>query len=331
MIQRVFFLFLGISLLLPTWLQAEEFYRGQTISLISYSKPGDSYDSWARLLARHMPRYIAGNPNIIVENMPGAGGLVALNEVYNRVAPDGLTLLLPPRHFAIPQLVGEKSAKYDAAKFTYIGSADKVPFILGIRASYAVKSMSDLRRAAHPVPCSATGKGATSYDFLALLRWAGFKVKIIGGYAGKGEQILALEKGEVDCVPGSYSGNFAHLVDRQEVRPIVQMGENIFPKVPDILAVEMSPEAKQVFRVFSTPLLAARPVVGPPSIPTERLKILRQAFNQAIHDPELAKEAKKQKLKPGPLSGEEVSKIEREILSQPPGVVKAYKTALGIK
>jgi len=109
------------------------------------------------------------------------------------------------------------------------------------------------------------------------------------------------------------------------------MGGKIFPEVPDILAVEMSPEAKQVFRVFSSPLLAGRPVVGPPSIPAELVKILRQAFNQAIRDPELVKEAKKQKLKPAPLSGEEVAKIQQEILTQPPQVVKAYKAALGIK
>src|SRR3990167_5467520 len=141
MLQRVFFLLLGASLLLPARLWGQEFYQGKTVRIISYSKPGDSYDSWARLLARHMPRYVAGNPNMIVENMPGAGGIIAVNEVYNRVAPDGLTLLFPPRHFAIPQLVGEKSAKYDATKFTYIGSADGVPYIMGIRANHAVKSM----------------------------------------------------------------------------------------------------------------------------------------------------------------------------------------------
>lgn len=320
-----------LVLLVSEKARAQDFYQGKTVRIVNYSKPGDSYDAWARLLARHMPRYISGGPNIIVENLPGAGGLIALNEVYNRAKPDGLTLLFPPRHFAIPQLVGEKSAKYDATKFTYIGSADSVPYILGVRAKHVVKSMSDLRQVSDSVPCAATGKGATSYDFLALLKWAGYNIKIVGGYASKGEQLLAFERGEVDCVPGSYSGSFVRPVEKGEIRALVQMGGQIFGDVPDILAVEMGPDAKAAFRIFSSPLLAGRPVVGPPGIPADRVQILRQAFDQVMRDPELAKEAKKQKLKPAPLSGDEVAKIQHDIINQPEKIARSYKEALGIK
>lgn len=309
----------------------QDFYRGKTLRIVVYSKPGDSYDAWARLLARHMPRYIPGNPVTVVENMPGAGGLIALNEVYNRARPDGLTLLFPPRHFTIPQLVGEKVARYDAVKFTYIGSADYEPYLLAIRPSLPVKGMGDIRKVKDPVPCAATGKGATSYDFLALLRWAGFNIKIIGGYASKGEQLLAFQRGEVDCVPGTYSGSFIPPVQRGEIRPIVQMGGRAFPDVPDILEIEMTPEQKGAFTIFSAPLRAGRPVVGPPGIPAERVRLLREAFDKALRDPELVKEAKKQQLSPAPLSGEEVERIQREILGQPEKVAKAYKEALGIK
>jgi tripartite-type tricarboxylate transporter receptor subunit TctC len=174
MLYHVFVFVSAIMFFWPFQLRSQDFYQGKTIRIVNYSKPGDSYDAWARLLSRHMPRYIPGNPAIIVENLPGAGGLIALNDVYTRAKPDGLTLLFPPRHFAIPQLVGEKNVRYDANKLTYIGSADSEAYILAIRPSHVAKRMEDLRKVATPVSCSATGKGATSNDFLALLNWAGF-------------------------------------------------------------------------------------------------------------------------------------------------------------
>jgi len=331
MLQRVFLFLFGACVLFPYGVWSQDFYQGKTIRIVNYSKPGDSYDSWARLLSRHMPRYITGNPNIVVENLPGAGGLIAVNEVYNRAKPDGLTLLFPPRHFAIPQLVGEKNVRYDVNKFTYIGSADSEAYILAIRPSHSVKKMEDLRRVGTPVSCSATGKGATSNDFLALLNWAGFRIKIVSGYTSKGEQLLAFQRGEVDCVPGSYSGSFIPPVEKGEMKPLVQMAGRIFPDVPDILEVEMTGEAKSLFKIFSAPLKVGRPVVGPPGIPADRLQILRQAFDQALRDPALLAEAKKQQLEPAPLPAEEVAKTQREIIAQPERIAHAYKEALGVR
>ena len=331
MLYQVFVFLLSVIFFWPFELRSQDFYQGKTIRIVNYSKPGDSYDAWARLLSRHMPRYIPGNPAIIVENLPGAGGLIALNDVYTRAKPDGLTLLFPPRHFAIPQLVGEKNVRYDANKLTYIGSADSEAYILAIRPSHIVKRMEDLRKIATPVSCSATGKGATSNDFLALLNWAGFKIKIVSGYASKGEQLLAYQRGEVDCVPGSYSGSFIPPVEKGELKPLVQMAGRIFPDVPDILDLEMNNDAKSLFKIFSAPLRVGRPVVGPPGIPVDRVEILRKAFEQALRDPALLAEAKKQQLEPAPLPAEEVAKAQREILSQPEKIARAYKEALEIQ
>lgn len=331
MLRQVFVFLLSVIFFWPFELRSQDFYQGKTIRIVNYSKPGDSYDAWARLLSRHMPRYIPGNPALIVENLPGAGGLIALNDVYTRAKPDGLTLLFPPRHFAIPQLVGEKNVRYDANKLTYIGSADSEAYILAIRPSHIVKRMEDLRKIATPVSCSATGKGATSNDFLALLNWAGFKIKIVSGYASKGEQLLAYQRGEVDCVPGSYSGSFIPPVEKGELKPLVQMAGRIFPDVPDILDVEMNNDAKTLFKIFTAPLIVGRPVVGPPGIPVDRVEILRKAFEQALRDPALLAEAKKQQLEPAPLPAEEVAKAQREILSQPEKIARAYKEALEIQ
>jgi tripartite-type tricarboxylate transporter receptor subunit TctC len=331
MLHQVFVFLLSVIFFWPFELRSQDFYQGKTIRIVNYSKPGDSYDAWARLLSRHMSRYIPGNPAIIVENLPGAGGLIALNDVYTRAKPDGLTLLFPPRHFAIPQLVGEKNVRYDANKLTYIGSADSEAYILAIRPSHMVKRMEDLRKIATPVSCSATGKGATSNDFLALLNWAGFKIKIVSGYASKGEQLLAYQRGEVDCVPGSYSGSFVPPVEKGELKPLVQMAGRIFPDVPDILDVEMNNDAKSLFKIFSAPLRVGRPVVGPPGIPADRVEILRKAFEQTLRDSTLLSEAKKQQLEPAPLPAEEVAKTQREILSQPEKIARAYKEALEIQ
>jgi len=331
MLYQVFVFLLSVIFFWPFELRSQDFYQGKTIRIVNYSKPGDSYDAWARLLSRHMSRYIPGNPAIIVENLPGAGGLIALNDVYTRAKPDGLTLLFPPRHFAIPQLVGEKNVRYDANKLTYIGSADSEAYILAIRPSHMVKRMEDLHKIATPISCSATGKGATSNDFLALLKWAGFKIKIVSGYASKGEQLLAYQRGEVDCVPGSYSGSFVPPVEKGELKPLVQMTGRIFPDVPDILDVEMNNDAKSLFKIFSAPLRVGRPVVGPPGIPADRAEILRKAFEQTLRDSALLSEAKKQQLEPAPLPAEEVAKTQREILSQPEKIARAYKEALEIQ
>jgi len=188
-----------------------------------------------------------------------------------------------------------------------------------------------LRKIATPVSCSATGKGATSNDFLALLNWAGFKIKIVSGYASKGEQLLAYQRGEVDCVPGSYSGSFVPPVEKGELKPLVQMAGRIFPDVPDILDVEMNNDAKSLFKIFSAPLRVGRPVVGPPGIPADRVEILRKAFEQTLRDSTLLSEAKKQQLEPAPLPAEEVAKTQREILSQPEKISRAYKEALEIQ
>jgi tripartite-type tricarboxylate transporter receptor subunit TctC len=331
MLYQVFVFVSAIMFFWPFQLRSQDFYQGKTIRIVNYSKPGDSYDAWARLLSRHMPRYIPGNPAIIVENLPGAGGLIALNDVYTRAKPDGLTLLFPPRHFAIPQLVGEKNVRYDANKLTYIGSADSEAYILAIRPSHIVKRMEDLRKIATPVSCSATGKGASSNDFLSLLKWAGFKIKIVSGYASKGEQLLAYQRGEVDCVPGSYSGSFIPPIEKGEIRPIVQMAGKIFPDVPDILDVEMNNDAKILLRIFSAPLRVGRPVVGPPGIPVDRVEILRKAFEQTLRDSTLLGDAKKQQLEPAPLPADEVAKAQRDILGQPAGIARAYKEALEIQ
>lgn len=331
MLQGLICGLLVVSLFWPLDVRGQDFYQGKTIRIVNYSKPGDSYDSWARLLSRYMNQYIPGNPNMVVENLPGGGGLIAVNEVYNRAKPDGLTILFPPRHFAIPQFVGEKNARYDVTKMTYIGSADSEAYIVAIRANHAVKKLEDLRKVANPVPCAATGKGATSYDVLALLNWAGFKIKIVSGYASKGEQLLALMRGEVDCVPGSYSGSFIPPLEKGELKPLVQMGGKIFPDVPEILEVPLASEAKSVFKVFIGPLVVGRPVVGPPGIPSDRIQILRQAFDKALRDPALLTEAKKQQLEPAPLSGEETARVQKEIMAQPSNVAKAYKEALGLE
>ncbi len=331
MLYQVFVFLLSVIFFWPFELRSQDFYQGKTIRIVNYSKPGDSYDAWARLLSRHMSRYIPGNPAIIVENLPGAGGLIALNDVYTRAKPDGLTLLFPPRHFAIPQLVGEKNVRYDANKLTYIGSADSEAYILAIRPSHMVKRMEDLHKIATPISCSATGKGATSNDFLALLKWAGFKIKIVSGYASKGEQLLAYQRGEVDCVPGSYSGSFIPPVEKGELKPLVQMAGRIFPDVPDISDVEMNNDAKSLFKIFSAPLRVGRPVVGPPGIPADRAEILRKAFEQTLRDSTLLSEAKKQQLEPAPLPAEEVAKAQREILSQTEKIARAYKEALEIQ
>ena len=318
------------------------FYGGKIIRVVVGYTPGGTNDLWARVITQHMGKYIPGNPIFIVQNMPGAGSLVAANHVYGVAKPDGLTLGLIAPALYFDQLVGRKEVQFDWSKFAWIGTPERGDEMLSMRSDAGYKSLDDIRKAAEPPRCGATGQGTSGYYFPKLLgEAAGLKFNLVLGYPGASEVDLAIEKGEVQCRAGTISAFFGREPGRTWaktgfVRIIVQGGSKRDERLPDVPTVyelmeqQRTTEAiKRLARVLLSPADIGRPIVGTRGIPADRVKLLREAFTKALSDPELLAEAKKRGWEASPVSGEQLQAIAKDVITQPAEVIERLKAILG--
>jgi tripartite-type tricarboxylate transporter receptor subunit TctC len=340
-------LFLTLELLNPLNLepaaaQTPPFYQGKTIRIVIGSSTGGGYDLWARVLARHYGKYIPGNPTILVQNMPGAASIVATNYLYNVAKPDGLTLgaLLPATYF--DQLVGRKEVQFDFAKIPWIGSPEQNEIIHYMRADSPYKSIDDIRKAKEPPRCGSSGTGTTGFYIPRLLdEVLGTKHVVVAGYPGGSEIDLAVERGEVHCwspLVATYFGREPYISWQKKnyVRVVVQFGTKREPRLPDVPTIYelmdqyKTPEAgKRLTRVILVAATLGRPIAVTPGIPAERLKLLRDAYQKTLKDPELIAETKRQRWDIDPLTGEEMEKLSKEVMTQPKEVIERMKWVLG--
>jgi len=326
----------------PAKSSTHDFYKGKALRIVVGFAAGGAVDLWTRAVARYWPRYIPGNPDIIVQNMPGGGTMIAANYVYGVARPDGLTLgaIAPALYF--DQLIGRKEVQFDWTKFTWVGSPEQIDELLFMRADAPYKTLDDIRRAAQPPRCAATGPASATYYFPKLLEEVlGLKFNIVTGYPGGAEADLAIERGEMQCRGASASSFFGREPGRTWaktgfVRVLVQGGSKRDPKAPDaptiweLMEKEKTPEAS---RRLATVVLAAgafgRPIVGAPGIPGDRVKILRESFMKAMSDREFLVEAKKRNWEVNPVSGETLEALAKEVIVQPPEIVERVKKVLG--
>jgi len=336
---------LGFFILLAcnTSLQAQTpFYRAKTITLITGTTAGSLYDAYARLIAQHWGKHIPGNPDFIVQNMAGAGSLIAANHLYNVAKPDGLTItsIIPAIYFN--QLAGRNEVKFDWAKFNWIGSVDRSDNLVYMRSDTPFKTIHDVRRAIQPPKCSATGTGTVGHYTPKLLNETiGTKFDIVLGYPGGPEMDLAVEKNETQCralsLAAWFSGEpyrswqakgFAHV--------LIQTGkkrDERLARVPTLNELMDEVRTDEVGRRLVTVVLASgelgRPYLLPPGILAERLKTLREAFMKTMADPAFMDDAKKRNLELEPSTGEEIEKTAKAVTSQPPEVIERVKKLMG--
>ena len=189
--------------------QTEPFYKGKTIRIMIGSTPGGFYDRWARLFARYMPKYIPGQPEIVAQNMPGAGSVIATNHVFNVAKPDGLTLVMPLNSVYVDQLVGRKEVQFDLRKFHWIGSPAVESVIMYMRTDTPFRSVADIIKAKEAPKCGSTGTASSDYILSKVLEeTVSAKFNTVQGYPGGSEIDLAVEKGEVVCRAHSTSAHF---------------------------------------------------------------------------------------------------------------------------
>ena len=319
------------------------FYQGKTIRIIAGTPPGNLYDLWARLIVAHMGKHIPGNPEFIVQNMPGAGHVVAANHLYTVAKPDGLTLIgsiIPSLY--LNQLIGRTEIQFDWAKFTWIGSPARGDSQMYMRADSPYKTIEDVRTAKEPPKCGATGvTGPDSFLPKLLQETVGAKFTIVTGYPGGTDIDLAVERGEIHCrafTIEAFFGREPYHTWRKKgfVRHLFQTGVKRDPRLPD------TPTLAEFMDQYKTPetgrrlarvLLAAgdmgRPMLGPPGVPADRLKILRDAFRKTMSDEQFQAEVKKRNYEFDPVSGEDLEKMGKEVTSQPPEIIERLKKVLG--
>jgi len=339
-------LFFAALLLLPWSFDAHAqapFYQGKTIRVIVGTPPGNLYDLWARLIAAHMGKHIPGNPDFIVQNMPGAGHVVAANHLYSVAKPDGLTLIgsiIPSLY--LNQLVGRKEIQFDWAKFTWIGAPARGESQMYMRADTPYKTIEDVRTAKEPPKCGATGvTGPDSFLPKLLQDTVGAMFAIVTGYPGGADIDLGVERGEIQCrafTIEAFFGREPYHSWRKKgfVRHLFQTGEKRDARLPDTPTVaELMDQYKtpEAGRRLAKVLLAAgsmgRPMFGPPGVPADRLKILRDAFARTMTDPQFVEEVKKRNYEFDPVSGEGLDRIAKEITCQPPEIIERLKKVLG--
>ena len=338
------FLLVLLLLLCSAPLHAQTpFYQGKTITIIVGTKAGDVYDLYPRLVAEFMPKFIPGNPNIIVQNVAGAAGLIATNQLYNTSKPDGLTLgaIYPALYFE--QLAKRPEVKFDWSKLVWIGSTVSSNSLMYMRADTPYKTIEDVRTASTPPKCGATGVTSSAYYMPKLLEEAtGAKFDVVPGYVAGQDIDLAVERGEVMCRAFTVNAFFARepfITWRKKnfVRVLYQTGNKRDARIKDVpLFNELMDKyktAENVRRLVKVVLAAdefGRPIVFPPGVPADRVKIIRDAFNKTIHDPTLLAEAEKRRLDIDPASGEELDALAKEVMTTTPDVVERVKKLIGM-
>ena len=317
---------------------SEDFYEGKTVRIIVSTGPGGGYDAYGRLLSRYMRRYLPCNPNMIVQNMPGASGMAAANHLYNIAAPDGLTFGTFQRQIAFAPLLSNPVARYDAQKFTWLGTSSSflndASFLL-VRKELGVQTIDDIRKLPRPLQLGVGGRTSVGYEGARVISSVlNLNINVIIGYESSARTQLGVESGELDSMILGISSLSAQkpewLKDNNDVNRVVQFGyggEGRHPQFADVPRIDefaSTDDAKGLFFLFQIPFKLAFPFVAPPNLPADRAQLLRTAFMETHKDADFRKEATKQNLEISPLPGEEVAGIITQAYRLSPNLVARY-------
>jgi tripartite-type tricarboxylate transporter receptor subunit TctC len=309
---------------------AEEFYRGKTLSLIIPIGPGGAYDAYGRLVARHLARILPGNPTIVARNMPGAGGAIASNHVFNVAPQDGTTLAIITSSFANEQLFENPQIKYDARKFLAIGRLLDTTSVLFFWHASAIKTLDDLRSKPSTVALSAINE-VPAVRVRAMNRLIGTQMKVIPGYPSAKDYVLAVERGETDGGTSTYIGLsqlFGPYLRDRRLNVLVQFSAHRDPAMRDVPAITeltRDPVALQIFNYLVSNDEIGRSLFTTPNVPADRLALLRASFQKMLADAEFRSEAERLNLPLNPKSGEDMQAIVAASLDVSPAALQEVR------
>ena len=316
--------------------RAEDFYKGKSVRFVLGFSPGGGFDAYTRAIARHIGKHIPGNPTSIVENMTGAGSLVAANFLYNNTKPDGLTIGHFHGGLILGQVLERPGIGFEARKFKWIGAPARLEAVCAFSKKSGISTVEKWVSAKTPPKMGATAPGSQTYDMPAILNAAAnLPAQIVSGYKGAAEIRLAVESGEVD---GSCEGweamsvNWKKMFETGEAIVIIQSPSKPLPDLPKVsLAIDLAKnrEARSIIQYGIQDISdILRPYAVPPATPNEQVAILRKAFSATMEDPEFLNEMKKARLTVDPMSGEELEKTIASFFKLEPKVLARFKEIL---
>lgn len=342
MVRKLCFMMavIGLRLAFSSWMAPasgqETFYKGKTIRIVVGFSAGGGYDTYSRVIARHMGRHIPGNPTILVENMPGAGSLISANHIYKVAKPDGLTI----GHFIgglfLQQLLGKPGIQFDSRKFEYVGVPAQDDFTIGLSRAIGVTSVEQWLASKAPLKFGGVSSGSGTDDIPNVLKATlGLPIQLVSGYKGTADIRLAFDSGEILGISNSwqsFKATWRKELDSGDLNIVLQATLKPHPDLPKIpLATDFAKtgDARKLIQVIAEVHGASvRPYALPPGTPKERVQLLRKAFADTMKDSEFLAEATKAKLEINPLNGEELERTVAGIFRLEPALVGKLKEVL---
>lgn len=315
--------------------QAQDAYKDKTLTFIVGYSPGGTYDQYTRLIARHIGKYLPGNPTRIVENMPGAGGIIAANHLYNRVKPDGLTVAAWASPLILQHVMGNDAIKIDGRKVGWVGVPGPYDTACHFSQASGIRNMDDWINSKRPMKISSIGPGTSLSDVPKLLKAAlNLPIDMVEGYKGGAEARLAVESGEVDGLCASWQATkvtWRSQMESGKIRVVLQATLKSHPdlkKVPLAINYAKTEEARTLLRVADNVHVLQFPYSVSPGTPPDRLQLLQQAFIKTLRDKELIAEAKKADLEVAPIDGPTTAKTFASLYELDPALIAKLKDIL---
>ena len=317
--------------------QAQDFYAGKQLTIVVANTAGSGYDTYGRLLARHISKHIPGKPTVIVQNMPGAGSIKATDYTFNVAPKDGTTFTLAMPGALVEPLTGDPTKyRYDPVKIAYIGTMDSGTRMCMTRPGSPIRTMDDARK--NRTIMAATAIGSSAFDYPNFINAvAGTKFNVVTGYPGPGDLFLAAERGEAEGLCGIELSTYSALrpgwlSGDKKGNALVQLGLEVNPRVTELgfppIWDFIKPEDKPLVELIVSQQVFQRPFLAPAETPAPQLRVLRTAFMAALRDPELLEEAKKSTIELNPKSGEEVEALVKKIYGAPKSLIDQMAKAI---
>jgi len=308
-------------------------FRGKTVRMLLPTAPGGGRSLYALPFAGYFGKHIPGNPTVLPVFMPGAGGLIAVNNAHGVAAPDGLTIVSPLTSVVTAQALGDEAVKYDAGKLNWIGRITDATRIFFVSSRIPERVLADFR--SHEVVIGSSGRGSETYLNPAFMnKIFGTKFKIVTGYQSAGAMNMAVERGETEGAFSTWNDVGSYHPDwlpDGKIRIVLQIGLAKHPALPDVpLLIDLakSPAERSIFRFVSSDSAMGLPIVAPPGIPPERVAALRQALRETSADPDFLADAQMRGLPIRPVAGGDVQKIVDSVIATPKDVIATIKQSI---
>lgn len=322
---------LALSVVVPA--HAQSFYEGKTITIVTSTGVGGTYDVTARLIARHMPRFIPGKPSMVVQNMPGGGNVLATNFMYTLAPKDGTSIATVHNAMPLHQVLGGQGVRFDAAKFEWLGSSGAENEVILVWHTTGIRTLDEVKK--REVILGGTGAGSGIVIIPRLMNaLLGTRFKIVTGYRSSEDVNIALQRGEVEARAFSLVSITAQRADwlrDKKITILAQVGATRAHEIPDVpLVTELAKneEDRQIFKLMSSAPSLGRPYLAPPGVPADRLETLRSAFEATMKDKAFLADAEKLQLDIDPIGAAEITKLVLDTVNAPPAIVAKAKSAI---